>query len=293
MISELSETLHSPTAHPAGYTDAAKQPGHWLLASLGKRVLRPGGLELTRQLIEHLAAGAADDIVEFAPGLGGTARMTLAKRPRSYVGIERDPAVARQLQTELGSPNARIISGSAESTQLPSGSASIVYGEAMLSMQTPEQKCRILAEAFRLLKPGGRYGIHELALLPDRIEETTRKAIEREMSMNIHVGVRPATLAEWQHLLGQAGFRIEWQNLAPMHLLEPKRMLGDEGIAGVLRIIFNLLRRPAARCRVLSMRRMFRKHASHLSAVAIVCVSLDRACRSRRGTDSRLFVQTV
>ena len=29
-------------------------PGHWILAKLGKRVLRPGGLELT----EHLLADA-------------------------------------------------------------------------------------------------------------------------------------------------------------------------------------------------------------------------------------------
>ncbi|WP_321475854.1 class I SAM-dependent methyltransferase [uncultured Paludibaculum sp.] len=268
---ESSQALHLSPVHPAAHADATKQPGHWLLASLGKRVLRPGGLELTRQLIEHLATGSSDDVVEFAPGLGATARLTLSKRPRSYVGVERDQAVARQLQTELGSPNVRIVSASAESTQLAANSASIVYGEAMLSMQTPEQKCRILAEAYRILKPGGRYGIHELALLPDNIDEAPRKVIEREMSMNIHVGVRPATLAEWRHLLGQAGFQLEWQTLAPMHLLEPKRMLDDEGIAGVLRIAFNLLRRPAARRRVLSMRRMFSRHAIHLGAVAIVC----------------------
>ncbi len=231
MKSELSRAPHSSPVHPPAHSDAARQPGHWLLASLGKRVLRPGGLELTSQLMEHLATSATDDVVEFAPGLGGTARITLSKRPRSYVGIERDQDVARQLQTELGSSNAHFISASAEATQLPADSASIVYGEAMLSMQTPEQKCRIIAEAYRLLKPGGRYGIHELVLLPDDIDEAARKEIEREMSMNIHVGVRPATLAEWRHLLGQAGFRIEWHTLAPMHLLEPKRMLGDEGIA--------------------------------------------------------------
>lgn len=198
--------------------------------------------------------------------------MTLARQPRSYVGIERDPAVARQLERELGNGTTRFVSASAESTGLAANSVSLVYGEAMLSMQTPEQKQRILAEAFRLLKPGGRYGIHELALLPNQIDGLTRKDIEREMSMNIHVGVRPATLAEWMMLLEGAGFRIEWQALAPMHLLEPKRMLHDEGLAGVLRIGFNLLRKPGARRRVLSMRRMFRKHAAHLSAVAIVCV---------------------
>lgn len=32
---------------------AANTPGHWLLARLGKRVLRPGGLRLTRRLLAH------------------------------------------------------------------------------------------------------------------------------------------------------------------------------------------------------------------------------------------------
>lgn len=270
MSNQVSHALEA--AHPVTHADPAKQPGHWLLASLGKRVLRPGGLELTKQLIFHLNPRPDDDVAEFAPGLGGTARMTLAKQPRSYVGIDRDPAIARQLQRELGNGSTKFVSAAAESTNLEAGSASVVYGEAMLSMQTPEQKRRIIAEAFRLLKPGGRYGIHELALLPNEIDDVTRKEIEREMSMNIHVGVRPATLAEWEKLLRDAGFQLEWQTLAPMHLLEPKRMMSDEGLTGILRIAFNLLRKPAARRRVLSMRKMFRKHASHLRAVAIVCV---------------------
>lgn len=272
MRSELPQAMQSPAVHTSSHADPAKQPGHWLLASLGKRVLRPGGLELTRRLIGRLNPESADDVIEFAPGLGGTARMTLAKQPRSYVGVERDQTVTKELQRELDNATARFISASAESTGLESGSASLIYGEAMLSMQTPEQKRRILAEAFRLLKPGGRYGIHELALLPDDIGDLERKEIEREMSMSIHVGVRPATLAEWRQLLEEAGFQIEWQTLAPMHLLEPGRMVRDEGLAGVVRIVFNLLRRPAARKRVSSMRQMFRKHASHLAAVAIVCV---------------------
>ena len=29
-------------------------PGHWVLAQLGKRVLRPGGMELTRRMLAAL-----------------------------------------------------------------------------------------------------------------------------------------------------------------------------------------------------------------------------------------------
>jgi hypothetical protein len=74
-------------------------PGHLLLARLGKRVLRPGGLELTRQLLEELAIDASDDVIEFAPGLGVTAHLTLARRPRSYTAVERDrEAAARRMR---------------------------------------------------------------------------------------------------------------------------------------------------------------------------------------------------
>jgi len=45
--------------------------------------------------------------------------------------------------------------------------ASVVIGEAVLSLQTTEHKRLIAAEAFRLLRPGGHYGIHELAVVPD------------------------------------------------------------------------------------------------------------------------------
>ena len=57
---------------------------------MGKRVLRPGGLELTHQLLSDVAIDAGDIVVEFALGLGVTARLTLARRSKSYTAIERD-----------------------------------------------------------------------------------------------------------------------------------------------------------------------------------------------------------
>lgn len=41
--------------------DTTKMPGHWLLARLGKRVLRPGGHELTRQMLNGLSIKSSDD----------------------------------------------------------------------------------------------------------------------------------------------------------------------------------------------------------------------------------------
>ena len=70
-------------------------PGHWVLARLGKRVLRPGGLQLTRRLLEALRIQHTDDVVEFAPGMGVTARLTLKLCPASYTAVERDAAAAK------------------------------------------------------------------------------------------------------------------------------------------------------------------------------------------------------
>lgn len=248
-----------------------RTPGHWLLASLGKRVLRPGGLDLTKRLLEKLKISPLDDVCEFAPGLGITARMTLERQPHSYTAVERDDRAACRLSALLNGKSVRCIHANAESTGLPAESFSLVYGEAMLTMQTMQAKLRILSEARRLLHRGGRYGIHELCIVPDTAGEGIRREIERRLSLDIHVGVQPLVTAEWRSLLECAGFRVVWEGRAPMCLLEPARLIRDEGIVGALRFAFNVLRRPDARKRVTGMRRLFREYRQHLEAVAFVC----------------------
>ena len=50
--------------------DTTKMPGHWLLARLGKRVLRPGGRELTRQMLNGLCIKSSDDGGRVRSGVG-------------------------------------------------------------------------------------------------------------------------------------------------------------------------------------------------------------------------------
>jgi SAM-dependent methyltransferase len=247
-----------------------KMPGHWLLARMGKRILRPGGRELTQRLMQHLQIGPRDHVVEFAPGLGVTARLALARQPASYTAVERDAAAAAGIRRMLSAPNHRCISGTAEQTGMPDGVASVVYGEAMLSMQMPAAKERIVAEAARLLRPGGRYGIHELCLVPDDVPEEVREAIARDLSDDIHVGVKPLTARQWRELLQSAGLAVTVVEMAPMHLLEPARVFRDEGLVRGLRFFFNVARNPAARQRTRRMRNVFRKYREHLAAIAVV-----------------------
>jgi SAM-dependent methyltransferase len=263
------ETMIAEAA-PSDGPAVEKMPGHWLLARMGKRVLRPGGLELTRQLLAALAIDSRDDVIEFAPGLGVTARMTLTHRPHSYTAVERDRAAAATVASYLTPPDQECVVGTAEATGLAADSASVVYGEAMLSMQPASTKSRIIAEAARLLRPGGRYGIHELCLTPDDVDESTRDAIQHDLSDEIHVGVRPLTAREWRELLEAAGLTIVAKHTAPMHLLEPVRLVKDEGLLRALRFAWNVLTHAAARRRVLTMRRVFRKYGRHLAAITLV-----------------------
>lgn len=255
---------------PGAHLELERMPGHWLLARLGKTVLRPGGVELTTQMLDALAIDANAAVVELAPGLGATARLTLARRPKSYVGVERDATAAAGVSRMLTDPRDRCVQGTAAATGLDSKSATVVYGEAMLTMNTSAQKESIVREAFRVLEPGGRYGIHELGLTPNTIAQSQKDDVMRDLSKAIRVGARPLTQLEWRAVLESAGFVIEMEATAPMHLLELPRMVQDEGLLGTLRILGNIATMPAARRRVLEMHRVFRKYMKVLCAVALV-----------------------
>lgn len=242
--------------------------GHWLLARLGKRVLRPGGAELTRQLLA--AASLPDaDVVELAPGLGRTAAWIVAARPRSYTGVDRDANAAR-LVSDVVAGHGSVQVADAAATGLADQCADVVVAEAMLTMQTDRGKREIVAEAARLLRPGGRYAIHELAFVPDEISPQIADEVRGELARSIRVNARPLTVAQWRDLLAEAGLVIDWVSTAPMALLEFRRNLADEGVRGTLRIVRNVLKDRDARRRVLAMRAVFRRHRSSMAGVAIV-----------------------
>jgi Methyltransferase domain. len=260
---------------------AAKMPGHWLLARLGKRVLRPGGLELTRSMLHSLGVRHFDAVVEFAPGLGATTELVLDHQPASYIGIEENEAAANRIGIRLTNPRHKCLVASAADTRLPGDSATVVFGEAMLTMQGEMQKTQIVREAARISKPGGRYGIHELCLVPEDLDETIKLEIQHVLSQTIHVGARPLTAGQWRALLDAAGFNVRAEMFRPMRLLKPNRLIQDEGLWGAVRFAWNLWRDEEARRRVKAMHQIFMKYRQHLAAIMLVGIKRpDR--RSRR-----------
>ncbi|MBP7861795.1 class I SAM-dependent methyltransferase [bacterium] len=256
---------------PGTSLDDVHLPGHWLLARLGKRVLRPGGIEMTHNLLRCLNITENDDVLEFAPGLGITARHIIKLHPKTYTGVERDENAARWTQVHLPkSDRIQIVIGTADKTNLSANCCSVLFGEAMLSMSSQKQKEGIVDEAFRLLKPGGVYGIHELCIVPDNAAEEMETKIVKALSSSIHVGVRPLKAADWCQLLKNAGFEILDLGYAPMNLLQPIRIIQDEGLIGAINFAKNVISNTIARKRVFAMKTAFDRYKENLKAMYLV-----------------------
>ena len=259
-----------PSDVPLPYADrpVATAPGHWVLARAGKRVLRPGGAALTAAMLDH-ARLPGSDVVELAPGLGRTAAEIVAARPASYTAIDRDPQAAARVAAVVGDRGV-VRQGEAADTGLDDACADVVVGEAMLTMQGDKSKAAIVAEAARVLRPGGRYAIHELGVAPDDIDEEHYTQLRRDLARAIHVNARPMTAAAWRGLLEDAGLVVDWVDTAPMALLKMSRNLRDEGPGGAARIMWNVMRDKALRARVMEMRRTFTRYEKDMVGIALV-----------------------
>ena len=258
---------------PQSDRDVEHLQGHWLLARIGKRVLRPGGKKLTGRMLAKTEL-EGKDVVEFAPGLGRTTQLILERKPKSYRGVDRDPQVV-DIITKLTAENAPSIPTScalhdAADTGLEPESADAVIGEAMLTMQTERGKRAIIAEAYRLLRAGGTYSIHELGLQPDDLPEPVKDEVRKALARSIKVNARPLTEKEWRELLESEGFEVLWSGKEPMALLDMRRNLADEGLGGVLRILRNMLGNKDIRARVMNMKSTFHKYIKELNGIAFV-----------------------
>ncbi len=244
--------------------------GHWILAKMGKRVLRPGGKELTLKLIDAIKVNERDDVVEFAPGIGFTASIVIGKNPHSYVGVDAEADVVKDLEKKLCKDNVSFLHANAAETNIAAESKTKVYGEAMLTMQSEPRKAEIVREAYRILKKGGLYAIHEISLEPVSLTAKEKNAVLKDLAQTIKVNARPLTTSEWQELLEKEGFKVKKIAHNGMLLLDIKRMIDDEGFFGFLKIACNVIRTPKARKRIIQMRKAFKRHQKNMKAIMIL-----------------------
>lgn len=252
--------------------DMNKAPGHQVLAAAGKKALRPGGFGATEKLLEWADFHAGQTVLEFASSFGYSA-ISLAKRYGVHVvGVEQNPDSVARAEANIAksglAKQVEIFQGDIlhleQIAQISEQQFDYVLAEAILTMQSDAAKATLLKGIYNRLKPGGQLLIHELRVEGEQIDE-----IRRDLSATIRVNACPLSTNGWSHLVQETGLIIENLDTGPMMLLNPYRILKEEGILALLTMAWRMLTRPALRRRILSMRATFVRHSSNLGYIVL------------------------
>jgi SAM-dependent methyltransferase len=98
-----------------------------------------------------------DDVLEIGPGPGLTTGLLRARAPR-VTAIEIDPRLAETLRQRTLGQGVEVVTGDATAMPFNSARFSAVVSFTMLHhIPSPELQDRLLAEACRVLRPGGEF----------------------------------------------------------------------------------------------------------------------------------------
>lgn len=173
--------------------EAADLPEEALLASLGcgnptaLAELHPGDIVL------DLGSGGGIDVLLSAK--------RVAPGGKAY-GLDMTPdmlRLARENQRKAGVENAEFLEGEIENVPLPDASVDVIISNCVINLSS--DKARALAEAFRVLKPGGRFAVSDIVVRGD-IDARVRASAE------LWLGCVAGALEEREYvgLLESAGF---------------------------------------------------------------------------------------
>jgi L-amino acid N-acyltransferase YncA/2-polyprenyl-3-methyl-5-hydroxy-6-metoxy-1,4-benzoquinol methylase len=177
----------------AGYADTGELPEGALRASLGcgnpvaVANLHPG------ETVLDLGSGGGIDVLLSARRVGPGGR--------AY-GLDGSPdmiTLARENTTQAGVANAEFLHGHIEDIPLPEGHVDVVISNCVINLSA--DKPRVLAEAFRVLRPGGRLGVSDV--IADEGLDAAQRA-EAEHRTGCTTGT--LTAAEYRILLLASGF---------------------------------------------------------------------------------------
>ena len=120
-------------------------------------------------------------------------------------------ALARENQRKAGATNVEFLEGTIEAIPLPDRSVDVVISNCVINLSV--DKDAVLREAFRVLKPGGRFAVSDVVVRGE-IPADVRK------SMEMWVGCIAGALTDYEYVakLTKAGF----EDIA----IEPTRVYG-------------------------------------------------------------------
>ncbi len=107
--------------------------------------------------------------------------------------------LARENQRRAGVENVEFLKGHIEEIPLPDDSVDVIISDCVINLSG--DKRRVLAEAFRVLKPGGRFAVSDVIVRGEAPPEVRR-------SMELWIGCVAGALeeGEFRSLLGEVGF---------------------------------------------------------------------------------------
>jgi ubiquinone/menaquinone biosynthesis C-methylase UbiE len=133
-------------------------------------------------------------------------------------------ALARENQKKAGIANAEFLKGEIEKIPLPDNSVDVVISNCVINLSA--DKDRVLREAFRVLKPGGRFAVSDVVVRGE-VPQAIRK------SLLLWVGCVAGALQDedYRSKLARAGFEaIEIEPTRVYNLEDARSFLRAEGI---------------------------------------------------------------
>jgi arsenite methyltransferase len=145
------------------------------------------------ETVLDLGSGGGIDVLLSAKRVGPTGKAYGVDMTEEMI------ALARENQRKAGIANAEFLHGEIEHLPLLDGSVDVIISNCVINLST--DKARVLREAFRVLKPGGRLGVADVVIDGD-VAPAARQRSE------LWVACVAGALAEreYRELLAAAGF---------------------------------------------------------------------------------------
>jgi SAM-dependent methyltransferase len=133
-------------------------------------------------------------------------------------------ALARENQRKAGIENVEFLKGEIENIPLPDNSVDVVISNCVINLSA--DKDRVLSEAFRVLKPEGRFAVSDVV---------TRGEVPAEVRQNmlLWVGCIAGALEDWRYVgkLAKAGFdSIDVEPTRIYDIEDARAFLSGQGI---------------------------------------------------------------